>query len=51
MKSTVFFALFGSWFALVQAGQMLGGFVNWLLLVSCLLVLTPVVQGRHPFSS
>ena len=49
MRSALFVLLFGSWFALVQVGVTLGGLVNWLLMASCVLVLEPVTQGRHPF--
>lgn len=46
MKSTAFALTFGSWFVLVQAGYV----ANALLAASCLMVLTPVIQGRHPFA-
>lgn len=45
-KPAIFALLFGSWFVLVQLGVVFNG----LLMASCLMVLTPVVQGRHPFS-
>jgi hypothetical protein len=50
MKPFLFLALFGTWFALVATGRAVSGEVNVLLFASCLMVLTPVVQGRHPFA-
>lgn len=44
-KKALFALLFGTWFALVQVGVVFNG----LLAASCLMVLTPVVLGRHPF--
>lgn len=50
MKAGVFALTFGSWFALVQLGRA-DGHVNLLLFAACVLVVTHVVQGRHPFST
>jgi len=51
VRTGLFAVLFGSWFVLTQLGPAPEGHTNLLLLASCLLVLTPIVQGRHPFEN